>query len=151
MNPDLKQRPTLAQYQANPFFDNILMATIQFMERFPEKSPTEKIQFMKGLLKLLPQYPVRILASKILVMLLEELKEESLVTFLMPNIFFIAEKLSPRDFERLVLPKLKQLFTTKDSESSSMAILEKLDFILEKCSKPVIKQGIFASKSDGGP
>lgn len=53
------------EFQSSKFFDNILVSTMKYMENFAEKTRDDKSQFMKGLLRVLPQFPERVLLRKV--------------------------------------------------------------------------------------
>lgn len=58
-------RMNAVEFQSSKFFDNILVSTMKYMENFAEKTRDDKGQFMKGLLRVLPQFPERVLYRKV--------------------------------------------------------------------------------------
>ena len=48
---------------------------------------------MKGLLKILPQFSDKVIKRKVLPSLLEETRKGNLLPFVLPNIFYIADKM----------------------------------------------------------
>lgn len=65
---------------------------------------------MRGLPKVLPQFPRSVLEKKILPGLVEELRDGSMLALVLPNVFAIAEAGSARLFSEKVLHKLKEVF-----------------------------------------
>jgi SCY1-like protein 2 len=59
------QRMTPIDFQNSKYFDNLLVSTMKFLESFPEKTREEKAQFMKGLSRVLGQFPERVLKKKV--------------------------------------------------------------------------------------
>lgn len=59
------QRMTPVEFQNSKYFDNLLVSTMKFLESFPEKTREEKAQFMKGLARVLGQFPERVLKRKV--------------------------------------------------------------------------------------
>lgn len=55
------QRLTLEQFKNSPLFDNILIRTINFLDDFPAKLPSEQQAFMNGFSKLIGQFPKSVL------------------------------------------------------------------------------------------
>ncbi|KAJ1953023.1 Protein kinase domain-containing protein ppk32, partial [Dipsacomyces acuminosporus] len=53
------QRLTLEQFQTSKYFDNILVATLRYLDAIVEQPQDQKIAFMKGLAKVLPKFPER--------------------------------------------------------------------------------------------
>lgn len=103
-------RMTARDFQQSEYFDNILVSTLRFLDQFPAKTPSEKAAFMRGLPKILPQFPRSVLEKKILPGLVEELRDGSLLALVLPSIFQIAEAASPRLYSEKVLRRLKEVF-----------------------------------------
>lgn len=59
------QRMDPVSFQNSKYFDNLLVSTMKFLESFPEKTREEKAQFMKGLSRVLGQFPERVLKRKV--------------------------------------------------------------------------------------
>lgn len=59
------QRISSIEFQNSKYFDNLLVSTMKFLENFPEKTREEKGQFMKGLARVLNQFPERVLKRKV--------------------------------------------------------------------------------------
>ncbi|KAI7880940.1 ARM repeat-containing protein [Lichtheimia hyalospora FSU 10163] len=136
------QRLTPAEFQNSKYFDNILVSTMKFLESFPEKTREEKSQFMKGLPRVLSQFPERVLRRKILPSLLEELKNHPLLPYTIPNVFLIVEQLNQREFCDLVLPSLKPVFNVRDPPQNMIVLLEKLDILQQKTPRETFRDDI---------
>lgn len=100
----------------SPYFNNILVSTLKFMEResFAGRSKDERVSFLKGLLKILPSFSDRLLRRKVLPALLELMSDKNLLPFILPNVFHISKNLSSIEFTSSVLPRLKPLFDLQD-------------------------------------
>ncbi|KAI9275062.1 hypothetical protein EDC94DRAFT_509823 [Helicostylum pulchrum] len=137
-----KQRMTPIEFQNSKYFDNLLVSTMKFLESFPEKTREEKAQFMKGLARVLGQFPERVLKRKILPSLLEELKDAQLLPYTIPNIFIITQKLSQQEFCDLVLPALKPVFNVRDPPQNMIVLLEKLDILQQKTPRETFRDDV---------
>ncbi|BFZ60156.1 hypothetical protein YB2330_001178 [Saitoella coloradoensis] len=135
-------RLSASAFQSSKFSDNILMNTIRFLEAFPEKSDHEKASFMRGLLRVLPQFPDRVLQRKVLPSLLEESKDHPLLHLTIPNIYLIITKTPQSDFSAKVLPKLKTIFLVKDQPQATVAMLEGLHVVKEKATAKEFKEDV---------
>ena len=105
-------RLTAREFQQDSYFDNILVSTLRFLESLPAKTMNEKSSFMRGLPRVLPQFPKSVLEKKVLPILVEELKDRELLPLLLPNIFGIIEN-SPSGgklFSEKVLKRLKTIY-----------------------------------------
>ncbi|RKP26688.1 kinase-like domain-containing protein, partial [Syncephalis pseudoplumigaleata] len=138
-----ESRPTAAAFQQCGYFDNLLVSTIRFLEAFCEKSRDQKMQFLKGLPRVLPEFPEQKGRKRcVLTLLLEEIKDHSLLPLVLPNILFIAEKTSSIDFTNRVLPCLKPLFTMKEPAVAVIALLDKTRVLQKKTSPAVFKEEV---------
>ncbi|KAJ3413653.1 hypothetical protein HDV05_007721 [Chytridiales sp. JEL 0842] len=126
-------RLTIQEFEKSDFFDNILISTINFLETFVEKSQAQKVQFLKGLVRMLPQFSKKLLARKILPYLLNELKDPMMAPFILPNIFWISDQLSDNEFNVKVLPSLKSVFKLTDPPQAILLLLSRIDLFMKKC------------------
>ena len=140
------------EFQQSEFFDNILVSTIRFLDTFPAKTPNEKSQFMRGLLKVLPSFPKSVMEKKILPALLDELKDRDLLSLILQNSFKIMSLLpaSRRAFGERVRPALKEIFITNAKQTQEkdpardaglMVVLENLSIAADNSSGKEFKDG----------
>lgn len=128
------QRMSAREFQQAQYFDNILVSTIRFLDSLPAKSPNEKDQFMRGLPRILPQFPKTVLEKKVLPALLEETKDHELLSLIMSNVFEIIDLVvnSQRAFSERVIPVLKNTFLSGPvAKGQSPGHGQKLDTTLE--------------------
>ncbi|KAI9765269.1 MAG: hypothetical protein M1840_007468 [Geoglossum simile] len=151
-------RLTAREFQHSQYFDNILVSTIRFLDALPAKTPNEKAQFMRGLPRVLPQFPKSVLERKLLPALVEEMKDRELLALTLQNVFQILKILPSgrRAFTEKVRLPLKEAFvpsggggknataverdTSKDA--GLMVLLENLRTISENCSGAEFKDDI---------
>jgi SCY1-like protein 2 len=146
------QRLSAREFQETRYFDNILVSTIRFLDSLPAKTPNEKAQFMRGLSRLLPQFPSSVLEKKILPALLEEMKDHDLLSLVLQNVFLIVRTLPRRAFGEKVIPRLRDIFLSSGTtterktakEAGLMVILEHMGTITENCSGKEFKDGMNA-------
>lgn len=147
-------RLTAKSLQQAQYFDNILVSTIRFLDDLPAKSVTEKMQFLRGLPRIMSQFPGSVLEKKVLPVLLDEMKDKELLSAILQNIFAII-KASPdgkRPFTDLVIPKLRDIFlrpvaksvaTDRDltKEAGLMVILENMQIVADNTSGKEFRDG----------
>ncbi|KAJ1952300.1 Protein kinase domain-containing protein ppk32, partial [Linderina pennispora] len=136
------QRLTLQQFQGSKYFDNVLVATIRYLEAIVEQPQEQKIAFMKGLPRVLGQFPDRVLRRKVLPALIDQTNDHRLLPFTLPNVFKIVEKLSASEFVSLALPGLKPTFSILDPPQTSMVLLENLELLQKKTPAAVFKSDV---------
>ncbi|EFQ93302.1 hypothetical protein PTT_09355 [Pyrenophora teres f. teres 0-1] len=121
------QRLNAREFQQAQYFDNILVSTIRFLDSLPAKTPNEKTQFMRGLPRILDQFPKSVLDKKILPALLEEMKDRELLTLILQNVFKIITMLpsGKRAFIDKVIPKLRETFLSAAAASNKAPAQER--------------------------
>jgi SCY1-like protein 2 len=114
------QRLGAREFQQAQYFDNILVSTIRFLDSLPAKTANEKSQFLRGLPRILNQFPKSVLEKKILPALLEEMKDRELLTLILQNVFKIVTMLpaGKRAFTEQVIPKLRDTFLSGAAPSA---------------------------------
>ncbi|KAF2189580.1 protein kinase domain-containing protein ppk32 [Zopfia rhizophila CBS 207.26] len=151
------QRLDAREFQQAQYFDNILVSTIRFLDSLPAKTPNEKSQFMRGLPRILNQFPKSVLEKKVLPALLEETKDRELLALVLQNVFKIISMLptGKRAFTEKAIPKLRETFLTvaaagkgtaqdRDSlkEAGLMVLLENMSIAAENSSGKEFKDDI---------
>ncbi|KAI9886969.1 MAG: hypothetical protein M1823_001185 [Watsoniomyces obsoletus] len=153
------QRLTAREFQQSAYFDNILVSTIRFLESLPAKYPNEKSQFMRGLSRVLNQFPKSVMEKKLLPALLEEMKDRELLALILQNVFQIIKILPSgrRAFTDKMIPRLREVFLAGGGpshvkgvaperdlgkEAGLMTILQNISIITENCSGKEFKDDI---------
>lgn len=149
------QRMNAREFQQSQFFDNILVSSIRFLDALPAKTPNEKSQFMRGLPKILDQFPRSVLDKKVLPALLEETKDKELLALILQNVFKIINILpsSKRAMTDKILPQLRDTFVstggktgTHDRDTAKEAglavVLENMGLIGENCNGSEFKADV---------
>nr|POE54880.1 solute carrier family 25 member 38 like [Quercus suber] len=136
------QRLSAREFQEASYFDNILVSTMRFLDALPAKTANEKAQFLRGLPRIMPQFPKSVLEKKVLPALLEEMKDRELLAPIMANMFAMVKAMpaGKRVFTQVVVPKLREVFLTNktpDKDTSKDAglviLLENMQIAAENC------------------
>ena len=144
------QRMNAREFQQSQFFDNILMSSIRFLDALPAKTPNEKSQFLRGLPKILDQFPKSVLDKKVLPALLEETKDKELLSLILQNVFKIVALLPSGKWAMTekILPQLRGIFlgAGKERDTAKEAglavILENMELIGSNCNGAEFKSDI---------
>ncbi|QRV75342.1 SCY1-like protein 2 [Ceratobasidium sp. AG-Ba] len=137
-------RPTASTIPSHSFFNALAISTLNFLDRttFAAKPREEKIAFMKGLAGVLGSFSDNLKRRKILPSLLEEMRDPLLLPSILPNVFTIANKLTPVEFASTVLPALKPLFVVRDPPQNVLAMLDNLTLIQGKTTPAVFRADV---------
>ncbi|KAF2447859.1 ARM repeat-containing protein, partial [Karstenula rhodostoma CBS 690.94] len=148
------QRINAREFQQAQYFDNILVSTIRFLDSLPAKTPNEKQQFLRGLPRILKEFPRSVMEKKVLPALLEETKDRELLALVLQNCFKIITMLpsGKRAFTEKVIPKLRETFLAapkgpaqeRDSlkEAGLMVLLENISVAADSCGGKEFKDDI---------
>lgn len=148
------QRLDASAFQQAKYFDNILVSTIRFLDALPAKTPNEKAQFMRGLPRIMPQFPSSVLERKILPVLLDEMKDLELLAAILQNTFAIIKAIpsGKAAFTQKIIPKLRETFLGPNNKAANternaskeaglMVVLENMSLIAQNCSGKDFRDG----------
>ncbi|KAL9072241.1 MAG: hypothetical protein Q9161_003714 [Pseudevernia consocians] len=149
------QRMNAREFQQSQFFDNIFVSSIRFLDALPAKTPNEKSQFMRGLPKILEQFPKSVLDKKVLPALIEETKDKELLSLVLQNVFRILRILpsGKRAMTDKILPQLRETFISvggkagtheRDTakEAGLAVVLDNMSLVGENCNGSEFKTDI---------
>nr|XP_023672660.1 SCY1-like protein 2 isoform X1 [Paramormyrops kingsleyae] len=136
-------RPDADQMTKIPFFDDVGAMTLQYIDSLFQRDNLQKSQFYKGLPKVLPKLPKRVVVFRILPALTSEFVNPDMVPFVLPNVLLIAEECTKEEYQRLILPDLTPVFKQQEPVQASNMILliflQKMDLLLTKTPPEDIK------------
>ncbi|WFD44032.1 Protein kinase domain-containing protein ppk32 [Malassezia psittaci] len=130
-----ENRPTAKTFQSLAYFNSVLVSVLQFLERdsFAARTRQEKVQFLRGLQKMLPQFspPLRkrkLLpsVSDLLMQMIEIMSDRSLLPYILPNVFAMTGQISSLEFGNSILPQIKSLFTVQDPPQNQNLFVSKM-------------------------
>jgi len=149
------QRMNAREFQQSAFFDSILVSSIRFLDALPAKTPNEKSAFMRGLPKILEQFPKSVLDKKILPALLEETKDKDLLSLILQNVFKIIKILPSGQGAMIdkILPQLRETFLAGGGKTGQherdpakdaglVVVLDNISLIGENCNGKEFKTDI---------
>ncbi|XP_051547229.1 SCY1-like protein 2 [Myxocyprinus asiaticus] len=135
-------RPDADQMTKIPFFDDVGAMTLQYFDSLFQQDNLQKSQFYKGLPKVLPKLPKRVIIYRILPALTSEFANPDMVPFVLPNVLLIAEECTKEEYIRLVLPDLTPIFKQQEPVQILLIFLQKMDLLLTKTPPEDIKSSV---------
>ncbi|XP_074480997.1 SCY1-like protein 2 isoform X1 [Sebastes fasciatus] len=139
-------RPDADQMTKIPFFDDVGAVTLQYFDSLFQRDNLQKSQFYKGLPKVLPKLPKRVVVYRILPALTSEFVNPDMVPFVLPNVLLIAEECTKEEYVRLIMPDLTPVFKQQEPiQASNMILLiflQKMDLLLTKTPPEEIKNSV---------
>ncbi|KAG7497650.1 SCY1 2 isoform X1 [Solea senegalensis] len=135
-------RPDADQMTKMPFFDDVGAVTLQYFDSLFQRDNLQKSQFFKGLPKVLPKLPKRVVVYRILPALTSEFVNPDMVPFVLPNVLLIAEDCTKEEYVRLILPDLTPVFKQQEPVQILLIFLQKMDLLLTKTPEGDIKNSV---------
>ncbi|KAM9328182.1 SCY1-like protein 2 isoform 2-T2 [Pholidichthys leucotaenia] len=135
-------RPDADQMTKIPFFDDVGAVTLQYFDSLFQRDNLQKSQFYKGLPKVLPKLPKRVVVYRILPALTSEFVNPDMVPFVLPNVLLIAEECTKEEYIRLILPDLAPVFKQQEPIQILLIFLQKMDLLLTKTPTDDIKNSV---------
>ncbi|XP_018412131.1 PREDICTED: SCY1-like protein 2 isoform X1 [Nanorana parkeri] len=135
-------RPDADQLTKIPFFDDVGAVTLQYFDSLFQRDNLQKSQFFKGLPKILPKLPKRVVVQRILPALTSEFVNPDMVPFVLPNVLLIAEECTKEEYAKLILPDLSPVFKQQEPIQILLIFLQKMDLLLTKTPADEIKNSV---------
>ncbi|XP_035281447.1 SCY1-like protein 2 isoform X1 [Anguilla anguilla] len=139
-------RPDADQMTKIPFFGDVGSVTLQYFDSLFQRDNLQKSQFYKGLPKVLPKLPKRVVVHRILPALTSEFVNPDMVPFVLPNVLLIAEECTKEEYVRLILPDLGPVFKQQEPVQAANMILliflQKMDLLLTKTPAEDIRSSV---------
>uniref|UniRef100_A0A8C6UAY5 SCY1 like pseudokinase 2 n=1 Tax=Neogobius melanostomus TaxID=47308 RepID=A0A8C6UAY5_9GOBI len=135
-------RPDADQMTKIPFFDDVGAVTLQYFDSLFQRDNLQKSQFYKGLPKVLPKLPKRVVVYRILPALTSEFVNPDMVPFVLPNVLLIAEECTKEEYVKLILPDLSPVFKQQEPIQILLIFLQKMDLLLTKTPAEDIKNSV---------
>ncbi|XP_016281225.1 SCY1-like protein 2 isoform X2 [Monodelphis domestica] len=135
-------RPDADQMTKIPFFDDVGAVTLQYFDSLFQRDNLQKSQFFKGLPKVLPKLPKRVIVQRILPCLTSEFVNPDMVPFVLPNVLLIAEECTKEEYVKLILPELGPVFKQQEPIQILLIFLQKMDLLLTKTPADEIKNSV---------
>uniref|UniRef100_A0A8D2NK13 SCY1-like protein 2 n=1 Tax=Zosterops lateralis melanops TaxID=1220523 RepID=A0A8D2NK13_ZOSLA len=135
-------RPDADQMTKIPFFDDVGAMTLQYFDSLFQRDNLQKSQFFKGLPKVLPKLPKRVIIQRILPCLTSEFVNPDMVPFVLPNVLLIAEECTKEEYIKLILPDLSPVFKQQEPIQILLIFLQKMDLLLTKTPPDEIKNSV---------
>eukprot|EP00064_Thunnus_orientalis_P006463 superscaffoldBa00000672_g6481 len=135
-------RPDADQMTKIPFFDDVGAVTLQYFDSLFQRDNLQKSQFYKGLPKVLPKLPKRVVMYRILPSLTSEFINPDMVPFVLPNVLLIAEECTKEEYVRLIMPDLTPVFKQQEPVQILLIFLQKMDLLLTKTPAEEIKNSV---------
>ncbi|XP_043463153.1 SCY1-like protein 2 isoform X1 [Leptopilina heterotoma] len=143
LQKESRQRPTAQLLTLIKYFSDPSVYALQFLDVINMKDPTQKAHFYRTTLKeALPYIPRKLWYQHIWPYLQEESRSQEVFAAVLQPMLYIIQNSTSEEYEKIILPTFRSLFSIPKSTQGSVVLLENLHIILEKTPLDVIRDEV---------
>jgi SCY1-like protein 2 len=131
LNPTPELRINLHEFTKIPFFEDIGVKTLHYLDQLFQWDNLQKSKFYKGLPQVIQKLPHRINVFRILPCLVKEFVNPPMIPFVLPNVLLIAENCNNQEYIKHVLVHLKPVMKITDPIQILLIFMQKMDLLLK--------------------
>uniref|UniRef100_A0A2A4K326 Protein kinase domain-containing protein n=1 Tax=Heliothis virescens TaxID=7102 RepID=A0A2A4K326_HELVI len=135
-------RPDPHQFLKIPYFEDIGVKTLNYLDSLFQWDNLQKSQFYRGLPQIIQKMPHRICIYRILPCLTKEFINPPMVPFVLPNVLLIAENSSKDEYIKYILPVLKPVMLIQDPIQILLIFMQKMELLLKLTPGEEVKTDI---------
>ncbi|XP_015127259.1 SCY1-like protein 2 isoform X1 [Diachasma alloeum] len=137
---DPEARPIAKHLSLIKYFSDPSVHALQFLDVINMKDPNQKSHFYRNTLKeVLPFIPRKLWYQHIWPYLQAESKSQEVFASVLQPMLFIIQQSPPEDYQNIILPSFRELFSTPRSIQGTVVLLENLHVVFEKTPPDVIR------------
>ncbi|CAG9787952.1 unnamed protein product [Diatraea saccharalis] len=140
VTPEL--RPDPHQFLKIPYFEDVGVKTLNYLDSLFQWDNLQKSQFYKGLPQVIQKMPHRICIYRILPCLTKEFVNPPMVPFVLPNVLLIAENSTKDEYIKYILPVLKPVMLIQDPIQILLIFMQKMELLLKLTPGEEVKSDI---------
>ncbi|KAI5637620.1 protein kinase domain-containing protein [Phthorimaea operculella] len=142
LNATPELRPDPHQFLKIPYFEDVGVKTLNYLDSLFQWDNLQKSQFYKGLPQIIQKMPHRVCIYRILPALNKEFVNPPMIPFVLPNVLLIAENSSKEEYIKFILPVLKPVMTIQDPIQILLIFMQKMELLLKLTPADEVKTDI---------
>lgn len=131
LNATPEMRPDIHQLTKVPYFDDVGVKTLSYLDSLFQWDNLQKSKFYKGLPQIIQKLPHRINMFRILTCLVKEFVNAPMIPFVLPNVLLIAENCNSQEFTKHILPHLKVVMKIQEPIQILLIFMQKMELLLK--------------------
>lgn len=137
-----------------PYFEDIGVKTLNYLDSMFQWDNLEKSKFYKGLPEVIQNIPHRICIYRIVPCLAKEFVNPPMIPFVLSNILLIAEKSTKEEYVKCILPLIKPAMLIQEPIQILFIFMQNMELLLKLTPPEAVKTDILpmlyrALDSDG--
>ena len=142
LSGDPSVRPDPDQVIKLPYFNDVAVQTLQYLDSLVQRDLIQRSQFFRGLPKVIDKLPKHINLNKILPPLFREFTNPDMVPFLLPSILAIADMCTQPEYIKHVFPGLTPAFKMVKPHQTPLILLQHMNLLLSKTPPNDVKNHV---------
>ncbi|KAG5671519.1 hypothetical protein PVAND_001713 [Polypedilum vanderplanki] len=142
LNATPELRINLHEFTKIPYFDDIGVKTLHYLDQLFQWDNLQKSKFYKGLPQVIQKLPHRINVHRILPCLVKEFVNPPMIPFVLPNVLLIAENCNNQEYVKHVLVHLKPVFKITEPIQILLIFMQKMDLLLKLTPAEDVKSDV---------
>ncbi|CAG5080868.1 Similar to Scyl2: SCY1-like protein 2 (Mus musculus) [Cotesia congregata] len=139
LHKDPEARPIAKHLSLIKYFSDPSVHALQFLDVINMKDPNQKAHFYRNTLKeVLPFIPLKLWYQHIWPYLQAESKSQEVFASVLQPMLFIIQQSNTEDYEKIILPSFRELFSSPRSVQGTVVLLENLHVVFEKTPSEII-------------
>lgn len=124
-------RPDAHQFIKIPYFEDVGVKTLTYLDSLLQWDNLQRSQFYKGLPETLSKLPQRVRVQQALPCLTRDLAQPTMVPFVLPSILDIAEDCNEAEYVTKILPHLKNVMKLVNPIQILLIFLQRMELLLK--------------------
>ncbi|XP_076331085.1 SCY1-like protein 2 [Tachypleus tridentatus] len=139
LNLEARRRPNAQNFSMIRFFMDPAVHALQYLDVIQMKDSTHKSHFYHSLKGTLTYIPKKLWYQHVLPSLKSELQSPEVLAAALQPLLYIIDSSSPEEYQTLILPMFRGVFSMPKSVQATVTLLENLDIIMRKTPKSDVK------------
>ncbi|XP_063705477.1 SCY1-like protein 2 [Culicoides brevitarsis] len=142
LNATPEMRPNVHEFVKIPFFEDVGVKTLSYLDSLFQWDNLQKSKFYKGLPQIIQKLPHRINLYRINQCLVKEFLNPQMVPFVLPNVLMIADKCSQDEYLKYIFPHLKPVMKMQDPIQILLIFMQKMELLLRLTPAEDVKSDV---------
>ncbi|KAB0801956.1 hypothetical protein PPYR_04142 [Photinus pyralis] len=135
-------RPDAHQFIKIPYFEDVGVKTLTYLDSLLQWDNLQRSQFYKGLPEALSKLPQRVRVQQALPCLTRDLAQPTMIPFVLPSILDVAEECNEAEYVTKILPHLKPVMKLVNPIQILLIFLQRMELLLKLTPATDIQQHV---------